>query len=90
VAITREQNELLVRVEGDAPMGRLLKENYWIPACLSAQLPAGGDPRRVRLFGKDHVAFRATDGRVGFLDERCPHRGASRPSGPRSSPPRCG
>jgi phthalate 4,5-dioxygenase oxygenase subunit len=77
VAITREQNELLVRVEGDAPMGRLLKENYWIPACLSAQLPAGGDPRRVRLFGKDHVAFRATDGRVGFLDERCPHRGAS-------------
>jgi phthalate 4,5-dioxygenase oxygenase subunit len=77
VAITQEQNQRLVRVEGDAPMGRLLRENYWIPACLSAQLEADGPPRRVRLLGKDYAAFRATDGRIGFFDERCPHRGAS-------------
>ena len=31
----------------------------------------------MRLLGRDFVAFRATDGRVGFLDERCPHRGTS-------------
>jgi phthalate 4,5-dioxygenase oxygenase subunit len=77
VAITHEQNELLVRVEGEAPMGRLMRESYWIPACLSAQLAAEEAPQRVRLLGKDYVAFRATDGRIGFFDERCPHRGAS-------------
>jgi nitrite reductase/ring-hydroxylating ferredoxin subunit len=31
----------------------------------------------VRLFGKDYVAFRASDGRIGFFDEKCPHRGVS-------------
>jgi len=75
--ITHEQNEMLVRVEGDAPMGRLMRENYWIPACLTSQLVADDAPQRVRLLGKDYVAFRASDGRVGFFDERCPHRGAS-------------
>ena len=33
----------------------------------------------VRLFGEHYVAFRAEDGRVGFLDELCPHRRASLP-----------
>ena len=74
--LTYEQNERLTRVEGDAPMGRLMR-NYWIPAVLSAQLLADGAPLRVRLLGSDHVAFRAADGRVGFFDEACPHRGCS-------------
>jgi phthalate 4,5-dioxygenase oxygenase subunit len=74
--LTYEQNEQLTRVEGDAPMGRLMR-NYWIPAVLSAQLVADGPPVRVRLLGTDYVAFRATDGRVGFFAERCPHRGCS-------------
>jgi phthalate 4,5-dioxygenase len=34
-------------------------------------------PTRVRLLGEDYVAWRAPDGRVGFIDEGCPHRGAS-------------
>ena len=75
--LTHEQNELLTRVEGDAPMGRLMREHYWIPALLSAQLEADGAPQRVRLLGSDHVAFRASDGRVGFFAEACPHRGCS-------------
>src|SRR5215470_1945360 len=75
--LTQEQNELLTRVEGHAPMGRLMREHYWIPACVSSQLIADGAPIRVRLLGKDYVAFRASDGRVGFFDERCPHRGTS-------------
>jgi phthalate 4,5-dioxygenase len=75
--LTHEQNERLTRVEGDAPMGRLMREHYWIPAVLSAQLEADGAPRRVRLLGTDYVAFRATDGRVGFFAEACPHRGCS-------------
>jgi phthalate 4,5-dioxygenase len=75
--LTHEQNERLTRIEGDAPMGRLMREHYWIPAVLSAQLEADGAPRRVRLLGTDYVAFRATDGRVGFFAEACPHRGCS-------------
>jgi phthalate 4,5-dioxygenase oxygenase subunit len=54
-----------------------MREHYWIPAILSAQLEPEGAPQRVRLLGEDHVAFRASDGRVGFFAEACPHRGCS-------------
>lgn len=75
--VTARQNELLTRVEGDAPMGRWMREKHWIPCALSASVEAGGAPQAVRLLGEDFVAFRASDGRVGFLDEACPHRRAS-------------
>jgi nitrite reductase/ring-hydroxylating ferredoxin subunit len=75
--VTKQENDLLTRVEGDAPMGRLMRENYWIPFALSSQLGVGDVPLPVRLLGDDFVAFRAADGRIGFLDERCPHRRAS-------------
>ena len=74
---TQAENELLTRVEGDAPMGRLIRENYWIPFDLASNLVAGEAPAPVRLLGENYVAFRAEDGRVGFLDEQCPHRRAS-------------
>ncbi|NCL76956.1 Rieske 2Fe-2S domain-containing protein [Rhodococcus sp. YH1] len=74
--LSHEDNELLTRVDGEAPMGAYLRE-YWTPAVRSQRLIADGAPVQVRLFGEDFVAFRATDGRVGFLDESCPHRGAS-------------
>ncbi len=75
--VTQAQNERLTLVDGDAPMGALFREHYWIPALVSSQLVADGAPVRVRLVGGNYVAFRATDGRVGFLDEGCPHRGTS-------------
>lgn len=71
-----EDNVLLTRVEGDAPMGKML-HRYWHPVLRSARLEADGAPIRVRLLGKQFVAFRVTDGRVGFVDEACPHRCAS-------------
>jgi len=74
--LTRAENELLCRVEGAAAMGRMFRR-YWLPAVQSADLEAGGAPRRVRILGEDLVAFRAADGNVGLLDENCPHRGAS-------------
>ena len=74
--LTREENDLLTRVEGDAPMGKMLRR-YWLPALLSAELEADGAPKRVRLLGENLVAFRDSNGRVGLLDENCPHRGAS-------------
>lgn len=75
--LTHQENELLCRVEGDAPMGQLMRR-HWVPALLSEQLEeADGTPVRVRLFGEDLVAFRDTDGRLGVLGEYCPHRKAS-------------
>jgi len=75
--LSREENELLTRVEGDAPMGRIMR-GHWLPACLSEELPEpDGDPVRVRLLGEDLVAFRDTKGRVGLLGEQCAHRKAS-------------
>ncbi len=75
--LTNEENDLLCRVEGDAPMGQIFRR-HWIPACLSEEVPEpDGAPLKVRLLGEDLVVFRDTDGRLGVLDEYCPHRRAS-------------
>ncbi|MFY9550703.1 MAG: Rieske 2Fe-2S domain-containing protein [Thermoanaerobaculia bacterium] len=39
--------------------------------------PRDGPPQRVRLLGENLVVFRDTEGRVGLLEQGCPHRGAS-------------
>lgn len=75
--LNRDQNEKLTRVEGDAPMGALLRNWAWFPFAISSQLKPGDPPLHVRLLGDDYVAFRAPDGRIGFIDEACPHRGVS-------------
>lgn len=75
--MTPEENDLLCRVEGTAPMGQLMRR-HWIPALLSEEvLDLDGDPVPVRLFGEDLVAFRDSDGTVGLIDRYCPHRRAS-------------
>lgn len=71
-----EDNELLCRVGPGTPMGSYMR-HFWVPAMRSKRLVAGGAPVRVRLLGEDFVAFRASDGRIGFFDEACPHRGTS-------------
>jgi len=35
--MTPEENDLMCRVEGDAPMGQLMRR-HWIPACLSEEV----------------------------------------------------
>jgi phthalate 4,5-dioxygenase oxygenase subunit len=75
--LSKEENELLTRVEGDAPMGQAMRR-YWIPALLAEDVEKpGGRPIRVRLFGEDLVAFRDSEGKLGLVDEQCPHRLAS-------------
>jgi phthalate 4,5-dioxygenase oxygenase subunit len=72
--LSAESNDLLTRVVGDAPMGRLMRR-YWIPACLLEEVAEpDGTPARVRVLGEDLVAFRDTNGRLGVLDDHCPHR----------------
>ena len=75
--LTRDQNELLCRVEGAAPMGGIMRR-HWLPVCLSEEVAEkDGAPVKSRLVGEDLVVFRDSNGKLGVLDEHCPHRGAS-------------
>lgn len=73
--LSHEDNETLVRVGPQTPMGQLIRL-YWIPFLKSSDVVADGQPYRVRLLGEDLVAFRDTSGRVGLVAHACPHRGA--------------
>jgi phthalate 4,5-dioxygenase oxygenase subunit len=75
--LSREQNELLCRVEGSAPMGGIMRR-HWLPVCMSEEVAeADGKPVRSRLLGEDLVVFRDSKGRLGVLGEFCLHRRAS-------------
>src|SRR5690242_10308598 len=75
--LSRQDNELLTRVGPTTPMGDTLRR-YWLPALLARELAEPDcPPVRVRLLGEDLIAFRDTTGRVGLLEEFCPHRRAS-------------
>jgi phthalate 4,5-dioxygenase oxygenase subunit len=50
---------------------------YWIPAIKSSELARDGAPMRLMLLGERLIAIRDSDGRVGVMDHRCPHRGTS-------------
>src|SRR5262249_37254935 len=68
---------LLSRAGQGRPRGELLRRR-WLPLIESEELgPPDGPPRRMRLLGENLVVFRDSNGRVGLLEERCPHRGAS-------------
>ena len=72
-----EENEFVTRVGPGSPMGNLMRQ-YWLPAMLSSELPRPDcPPVRVLLLSEKLIAFRDTRGRVGLLDNFCPHRGAS-------------
>ncbi len=75
--LSREENELLTQVGPGTPMGQTMRR-YWMPALMTRELSEpDGPPVRVRLLGEDLVAFRDSEGRIGLLDELCPHRLAS-------------
>src|SRR3977135_703051 len=44
--LTAANNEMLTRVGPGTPMGNLMRE-YWIPACLSSEIEADGEPMRL-------------------------------------------
>ncbi|MBM2813175.1 MAG: phthalate 4,5-dioxygenase [Chloroflexi bacterium] len=67
--------DLLVRTGPGAPAGELMRR-YWQPAALSEEIPAGGAPLPVKLFGEELVLFRDEKGKPGLLGLHCAHRGA--------------
>ncbi len=73
--LTQEENELLIRVGPGTPAGELMRR-YWQPAALSEELPQGGAPIPLRLFGEDLVLFRDDEGKPGLIGLHCAHRGA--------------
>ena len=75
--LTQEENDLLCRVEGKALMGQLMRR-HWTPVCLIEEVSEpDGTPVKAKVFGEDLVVFRDTNGRVGVMDEYCPHRRVS-------------
>ena len=72
--LSQQENEFLTTTNPGTPMGELFRR-YWQPFLLKRELPENdGAPVRVRLLGEDLIAFRDSDGRVGLIGERCPHR----------------
>ncbi len=71
-----DQFETITRTGPGTPMGELMRQ-YWIPAALSSELKPDGSPVRIMLLGEKMIAFRDSSGRVGIMDQRCPHRCAS-------------
>jgi phenylpropionate dioxygenase-like ring-hydroxylating dioxygenase large terminal subunit len=74
--LSRQDNELLTRTGPGTAMGDYFRR-FWQPVLLSRELPEpDGAPKRVRVLGENLLAFRDSNGRVGLVEPRCPHRGA--------------
>lgn len=73
--LKHEDNEKLTRTGPGTSMGEFMRL-FWIPFMFSRDLVADGEPQMVRLLTENLVAFRDTSGRVGLVDQACPHRGA--------------
>ena len=72
-----EQNILLTRSGPGAPMGELFRR-YWMPILLESELPEPDcPPVRVKVLSERLLAFRDSEGKLGLIDEFCPHRGVS-------------
>ena len=75
--LSKEENDLLTMIENDAPMAQLMRQ-HWTPVCLIEEVAdPDGTPLRVEALGQKYVCFRNSEGRIGLLDELCPHRKAS-------------
>ncbi|MCL6598124.1 MAG: Rieske 2Fe-2S domain-containing protein [Alicyclobacillus macrosporangiidus] len=73
--LSKERNELLIRVGPGTPMGHLFRR-YWLPIAASSELKEPGT-KKVRLLGEDLVLYRDRSGTLGLISERCAHRGVS-------------
>jgi phenylpropionate dioxygenase-like ring-hydroxylating dioxygenase large terminal subunit len=75
--LSQAENELLTRTDSGTGAGDYFRR-YWLPALLASEVPTPDcPPVRIRLMGEDLIAFRDTNGRVGLVDEFCPHRRSS-------------
>ncbi|MDB5410017.1 MAG: rieske (2Fe-2S) domain protein [Rhodospirillales bacterium] len=73
--LTAEENELLTRIGPATRMGALLRR-YWHPVAGSAEMEDRWT-MKVRLLGEDLVLFKDRTGKLGLIEESCPHRRVS-------------
>ena len=72
-----QENDLITLVGSGTPLNTVMR-SYWLPALLSQEIAEPDSPPvRVRLLGENLIAFRATSGKIGLIQNHCPHRGAS-------------
>jgi 5,5'-dehydrodivanillate O-demethylase oxygenase subunit len=69
--LTKDENDLFMRVGPGTPVGDLLRR-YWHPVGCSELVTA--KPQRIKVFGEDLVLYRAEDGDAVVMDLRCAHR----------------
>ena len=75
--LSQEENDILTKTGPGTPGGDYFRR-YWLPVVMASEVPSPDcAPVRVRIMGEDLIAFRDTHGRVGLVDEMCPHRRAS-------------
>mgnify|MGYP001544863038 CR=1 FL=1 len=75
--MTQEDNRFLTQTDMGTPMGTYLR-SFWIPCMVLGEVPGADEaPLRLRLLGEDLIVFRDSNGRVGVMEEHCPHRRAS-------------
>jgi phenylpropionate dioxygenase-like ring-hydroxylating dioxygenase large terminal subunit len=74
--LSAADNELLTRTAPGTPMGDYFRR-FWQPIALSEEMrEPDSPPVRVTVLHEPLLAFRDTNGRVGLIEGRCPHRGA--------------
>ena len=74
--LSSQENERLTRVGPGTPGGELLRR-YWHPVAIAQELTEEKPTKFVRILCEDLVLFRDKKGRVGLIEDRCAHRGAS-------------
>src|ERR671925_408684 len=74
--LTPEENEMLTQVGPGTPVGELLRR-YWHPVAIAKEFSEENPVKFVRILGEDLVLFKDKSQRIGLLQDRCSHRGAS-------------
>jgi phenylpropionate dioxygenase-like ring-hydroxylating dioxygenase large terminal subunit len=69
-----EAEALIVKTGPVTPAGEQLR-CYWHPIALVEDLTEAEPVKPVRVLSESLVLFRAKDGQVGLIQERCPHSG---------------
>jgi nitrite reductase/ring-hydroxylating ferredoxin subunit len=77
--LTAKENQLISDTNPGTPAGKYLR-SFWQPIAVPAQLERR-NPMPVEVMGEKLVLFRAGDGSLGLLDDRCAHRGTSLSTG---------
>ena len=75
--LSRADNEILTRTGPDTLMGKLFR-SYWLPVALAQEVPEPDSPPvRIKVLSEELLVFRDSEGKVGVIEPRCPHRGAN-------------